>query len=66
MPPCLERLLRADAPADPVQIGNEITGGKLWPLGQLDHVIDAGSDLDVVGQSSYPSWHGTLQQVQDA
>jgi arabinogalactan endo-1,4-beta-galactosidase len=114
---CLETLSRAGAPADMVQIGNEITAGMLWPLGKLydgsadqnwpgflallgagiagarearvrggrprvmvhidrggdnggsryffDHVVDAGLDLDVIGQSYYPFWHGTLQQLQD-
>jgi len=31
----LETLSRAGAPADMVQIGNEITSGMLWPLGKL-------------------------------
>lgn len=37
----LETLSRAGAPADMVQIGNEITGGMLWPLGRL---YDGSSD----------------------
>lgn len=113
----LEAMSRAGAPADMVQIGNEITGGMLWPLGQLydgsddqnwpgfttllgagiagarsarvrgrrpevmvhidrggdnagsryffDHVFAAGLDLDVIGQSYYPFWHGPLQDLQD-
>ncbi len=113
----LETLSRAGAPADMVQIGNEITSGMLWPLGKLydgsadqnwpnflailgagirgarearvigrrpdimvhidrggdnagsryffDHVVDAGLDFDVIGQSYYPFWHGPLQQLQD-
>lgn len=112
----LETLSRAGAPVDMVQIGNEITGGMLWPLGKLydgsadqnwsgfttllsagiagaraarvrgprpeimihidrggdnggsryffDHVFAAGLDFDVIGQSYYPFWHGTLQELQ--
>ena len=31
----------------------------------FDHVVDAGLDLDVIGQSYYPFWHGPLQDLQD-
>ncbi|RKS80176.1 arabinogalactan endo-1,4-beta-galactosidase [Motilibacter peucedani] len=103
-------------PVDMIQVGNEITGGMLWPTGQLyppgggDHWaaftdllkagvtgakegnprhhemkvmihIDRGGDLggtqwffdhvtaakvpfDVIGQSYYPIWHGSLAQLQ--
>ena len=99
-----------------VQIGNEITAGMLWPVGQLytddgaqhwpefttllkagiqgareaatrrnpivvmvhidrggdnggsvwffDHVLAAGVDFDVIGQSYYPFWHGSLAALQ--
>ncbi|MEO7059133.1 MAG: glycosyl hydrolase 53 family protein [Lapillicoccus sp.] len=112
----LETLSDAGAPADMVQIGNEITSGMLWPLGQLydgsadqnwpsfttllgagiagarmakvtgkppevmihidrggdnggsryffDHVLAAGLDFDVIGESYYPFWHGPLQDLQ--
>jgi arabinogalactan endo-1,4-beta-galactosidase len=113
----LEALSDAGAPVDMVQIGNEITGGMLWPSGRLyngspdqnwpaftkllgagiagvrtarvagkrpdimvhidrggdnggsryffDHVFAAGLDFDVIGQSYYPFWHGSLQKLQD-
>lgn len=112
----LETLSEAGAPADMVQIGNEITSGMLWPSGQLydgsadqnwpgfttllgagiegartaevsgrrpevmvhidrggdnggsryffDHVLAAGLDFDVIGQSYYPFWHGPLADLQ--
>ncbi len=111
----LERLSDAGAPVDMVQIGNEITGGMLWPLGKLydgssdqnwpgfttllgagiagardarvrgacpevmvhidrggdnsgsryffDHILSAGLEFDVIGQSYYPFWHGPLPSL---
>ena len=32
---CVETMARAGAPVDMVQVGNEITAGMLWPLGQI-------------------------------
>ena len=32
---CIETMARAGAPVDMVQVGNEITAGMLWPLGQV-------------------------------
>jgi arabinogalactan endo-1,4-beta-galactosidase len=105
---------RHGAPVDMVQVGNEITAGMLWPLGQIyqddgqhwpefttllkagiagardgcgrrdvevmvhidrggdnggsvwffDHVLAAGVDFDVIGQSYYAMWHGSLSDLQ--
>ena len=100
------------APVDVIQVGNEITAGKLWPLGQIyqadgehwqefttllkagiqgaregsrdlevmvhidrggdnagsryffDHVLAAGAEFDIIGQSYYPFWHGTMDALQ--
>ncbi|WP_432492120.1 glycoside hydrolase family 53 protein [Kineococcus auxinigenes] len=101
---------------DMVQVGNEVTAGMLWPLGQVyrpgqpddwagfttllkagiagvrdvhrrredvpvmvhvdrggddggsrwfyDHVLAEGVDLDVIGLSYYPFWHGSLDDLQ--
>ena len=102
---------RQGTPADMIQIGNEVTSGMLWPLGQiyqpdgqhwaqfaalvaaglagaqegnphghqlrsmihidrggdnggtrwfLDHLLAEGADFDVLGQSYYAMWHGSL------
>jgi arabinogalactan endo-1,4-beta-galactosidase len=102
-------------PVDVVQIGNEITNGILWPVGQLylpdgtqqwdafttllkagvagaregcghrglrvmlhidkgglmgdtqwffDHIAAAGVPFDIIGQSYYPMWHGSIAQLQ--
>ncbi|WP_432485737.1 glycoside hydrolase family 53 protein [Kineococcus esterisolvens] len=100
---------------DMVQVGNEVTAGMLWPLGQVyrpgqpadwtgfttllragiagvrdvhprrrnvpvmvhidrggdnggsrwfyDHVLAEGVDFDVIGQSYYPFWHGSLDDL---
>ena len=111
----LRTLLAAGAHVDMVQVGNEVTAGMLWPLGQVyragrpddwegfttllkagiagvrdvhprrrdvpvmvhvdrggdnggsrwfyDHVLERGVDLDVIGQSYYPFWHGSLDDL---
>ena len=110
----LRSLRSAGARVDMVQVGNEITAGMLWPLGQVygsggtdfsgfttllkagiagvrdvhprskdvpvmvhvdrggdnggsrwfyDHVLDAGVRFDVIGQSYYPFWHGSLDDL---
>ncbi|WP_345713044.1 arabinogalactan endo-1,4-beta-galactosidase, partial [Kineococcus glutinatus] len=107
-------LERAGARVDMVQVGNEVTAGMLWPLGQVyrtatpdwagfttllkagiagvrdasgrggripvmvhvdrggdnggsrwffDHVLAEGVRFDVIGQSYYPFWHGSLQDL---
>lgn len=112
----LRALRSAGARVDMVQVGNEITAGMLWPLGQIyrpgrpddwtgfttllaagiagvrdvhprsrdvpvmvhvdrggdnggsrwfyDHVLAAGVEFDVIGQSYYPFWHGSLDDLQ--
>jgi arabinogalactan endo-1,4-beta-galactosidase len=98
---------RQGTPVSMVQVGNEITNGMLWPLGQIyrsdgqhwpefttllkagiagareagapsimvhidrggdnggsryfyDRVLAQGVQFDVIGQSYYPFWHGSL------
>ena len=31
----------------------------------FDHLTDAGVDYDIIGQSYYPRWHGTLENLRD-
>jgi arabinogalactan endo-1,4-beta-galactosidase len=105
---------RQGTPVDMIQVGNEVTAGFLWPLGQiyqadgehwpefttllkagiagaragnpghhrlevmvhidrggdnggsryfLDHVLAQGVRFDVLGQSYYPMWHGSLADL---
>jgi arabinogalactan endo-1,4-beta-galactosidase len=102
------RFAAAGAPVDMIQVGNEITNGMLWPLGQIyqsdgehwtqfvtllnagiagakaadpavkvmihidrggdnagsryffDAITSRGVRFDVIGQSYYPFWHGSL------
>ncbi len=71
----LIRLLKADAqgvrsattPADHVRIVVHIDCGGDWPVTRwyFDHLTQAGVDYDVIGQSYYPNWHGTLGNVRD-
>jgi arabinogalactan endo-1,4-beta-galactosidase len=71
----LVRLLKADidgvrsvtTPDDHVRIIIHIDCGGDWPVTRwyFDHLADAGVDYDVVGQSYYPHWHGSLKQVGD-
>jgi arabinogalactan endo-1,4-beta-galactosidase len=132
----ITQLKAADCMPDMVQVGNETTGGLLWPLGHLhvpdspvkqeanekiqnvylqpydetqvwsnvtrflkagvrgvkagagdtppkivlhidcggdwqvtkwwfDHVTSAGVDFDIIGQSFYPRYHGTLSMLQE-
>ncbi|HZZ27662.1 MAG TPA: glycosyl hydrolase 53 family protein [Pirellulales bacterium] len=107
---CIAAFRQAEALPDMVQIGNEITGGMLWPDGRLPNNwsnfadllkagirgvdagrgdapmplimihIDRGGDqkgtkwffdkcqeysvpFDVIGQSYYPWWHGSLDDL---
>jgi len=43
-----------------------LTGGD-WPVtqGYFDHLTSAGVDFDVIGQSFYPNWHGTVENLRD-
>ncbi|HTV62118.1 MAG TPA: glycosyl hydrolase 53 family protein [Verrucomicrobiae bacterium] len=54
-------------PADHVRIVIHIDCGGDWPVTQwyFDHLTRAGVDFDVIGQSYYPNWHGTLKDVRD-
>jgi arabinogalactan endo-1,4-beta-galactosidase len=111
---CVETMAKAGAPVDMVQVGNEITAGMLWPLGQIyatdtpdwdgfvtllkagiagvrtarvrrrpavmvhidrggdnggarwfyDHVLERGVELDEIGLSYYPFWHGPIDDLQ--
>ena len=71
----LVRLLKADingvrsvtTPEDRVRIIIHIDCGGDWPVTRwyFDHLADAGVDYDVVGQSYYPHWHGSLENVRD-
>ncbi|HEV2435545.1 MAG TPA: glycosyl hydrolase 53 family protein [Verrucomicrobiae bacterium] len=71
----LIRLLKADArgvrsvttPEDHVRIVIHIDCGGDWPVTKwyFDHLTRAGVDYDVIGQSYYPNWHGTLEDVRD-
>jgi arabinogalactan endo-1,4-beta-galactosidase len=57
----------ATVPQDHVRIVIHIDCGGDWPVTQwyFDHLTDAGVDYDIIGQSYYPNWHGTLQNVAD-
>lgn len=71
----LIRLIKADAdgvrsattPGDHVRIVIHIDCGGDWPVTKwyFDHLTAAGVDYDVIGQSYYPNWHGTLKNVSD-
>jgi arabinogalactan endo-1,4-beta-galactosidase len=54
-------------PADHVRIVVHIDCGGDWPVTKwyFDHLTSAGVDFDVIGQSYYPNWHGTLENVRD-
>ena len=111
---CIALLKASNAMPDYVQIGNEITGGILWPTGQVpgndattqwsqfgqlmkaavqgitnaagtnmpkiiihldrggdwnttewffDNVTSQGIPFDIIGESYYPWWHGTLSDL---
>lgn len=55
------------APADNVRIIVHIDCGGDWPVTKwyLDHLANAGVDFDVIGQSFYPNWHGTIKNLHD-
>jgi arabinogalactan endo-1,4-beta-galactosidase len=54
-------------PQDHVRIIIHIDCGGDWPVTKwyFDHLAQAGVDYDIVGQSYYPNWHGTLKNVRD-
>jgi arabinogalactan endo-1,4-beta-galactosidase len=57
----------ATTPEDHVRIIIHIDCGGDWAVTKwyFDHLTAAGVDFDIVGQSYYPNWHGTLQNVSD-
>jgi arabinogalactan endo-1,4-beta-galactosidase len=54
-------------PADNVRIIVHIDCGGDWPVTKwyLDHLTSARVDFDVIGQSFYPNWHGTIKNLRD-
>jgi len=71
----LIRIIKADVsgvrsvttPRDHVRIVIHIDCGGDWPVTRwyFDHLTKAGVDYDAIGQSYYPNWHGTLENVRD-
>jgi arabinogalactan endo-1,4-beta-galactosidase len=69
----LTRLIKADisgvrsatTPEDHVRIIIHIDCGGDWPVTQwyFDHLTEADVHYDIIGQSYYPNWHGTLENV---
>ena len=54
-------------PQDHVRIVIHIDCGGDWPVTKwyFDHLAKAGVDYDIIGQSYYPNWHGTMQDVRN-
>jgi arabinogalactan endo-1,4-beta-galactosidase len=57
----------ATTPSDHVRIVVHIDCGGDWPVTKwyFDHLEQAGVDYDVIGQSFYPNWHGTMENLRD-
>ena len=57
----------ATTPEDHVRIVIHIDCGGDWPVTKwyFDHLARAGVDYDIIGQSYYPNWHGTLGNVRE-
>jgi arabinogalactan endo-1,4-beta-galactosidase len=57
----------AVTPDDHVRIIVHIDCGGDWPVTRwyFDHLTRAGVDFDVIGQSYYPNWHGTIENLRD-
>jgi arabinogalactan endo-1,4-beta-galactosidase len=57
----------ATTPADHVRIIVHIDCGGDWPVTKwyFDHLTAAGVDFDIIGQSYYPIYHGTMQNLRD-
>jgi len=57
----------ATTPGDNVRIVVHIDCGGDWPVTRwyFDHLTRAGVDFDVIGQSFYPNWHGTIENLRD-
>jgi arabinogalactan endo-1,4-beta-galactosidase len=58
---------QATTPADHVRIMIHIDCGGDWPVTRwfFDHLNDHHVDYDIIGQSYYPYWHGTLDNVRE-
>src|ERR1035437_808703 len=54
-------------PADHVHIIVHIDCGGDWPVTRwyFDHLNEARVDYDIIGQSYYPNWHGTMENLRD-
>jgi arabinogalactan endo-1,4-beta-galactosidase len=62
-----EGVRSATTPADHVRIVVHIDCGGDWPVTKwyFDHLDEAHVDYDVIGQSFYPNWHGTIENLRD-
>ncbi|MGD0460919.1 MAG: glycosyl hydrolase 53 family protein [Tepidisphaeraceae bacterium] len=58
---------RSTAPSDEVRVMIHIDCGGDWPVTQwfFDHLSQRHVDYDIIGQSYYPYWHGTLANVRE-
>ena len=58
---------RAATPSGPIRIMIHIDCGGDWPVTRwfFEHLAEHKVDYDIIGQSYYPYWHGTLQNVRD-
>jgi arabinogalactan endo-1,4-beta-galactosidase len=54
-------------PADHVRIIVHIDCGGDWLVTRwyFDHLNEAHVDYDIIGQSYYPNWHGTMENLRD-
>jgi arabinogalactan endo-1,4-beta-galactosidase len=57
----------ATTPADQVRIIVHIDCGGDWPVTKwyFDHLTASQVDFDIIGQSYYPDYHGTLDNLRD-
>jgi arabinogalactan endo-1,4-beta-galactosidase len=57
----------ATTASDHTRIVVHIDCGGDWPVTKwyFDHLTEAGIDYDIVGQSFYPNWHGTMENLRD-
>jgi len=57
----------ASEPGHPIRIMIHIDCGGDWPVTQwfFDHLSAHHIDYDIIGQSYYPYWHGTLENVRE-
>jgi arabinogalactan endo-1,4-beta-galactosidase len=57
----------ATQPSDHVRIIIHIDCGGDWPVTSwyFDHLTGAHVDYDIIGQSFYPNWHGTMENLRD-